>query len=422
MNLEYERPDVEAIITSSHSRAELEAAFQKIIHLRTEFRRPHIYGRKLYVRWLDKLIPAIASRLGLVDVPQLPKSNERIVVLATILRRTGGHSQIVKDIMRAFPRRVTAIYSDVYRELPEDLPDMPQLATDFGEGAWLYARRRLLIDRAVEIYMMLKAIQPTRIFLFGHLMDPVPILAAWPFREISEFIHHADHAPSIGATLPFSSHVDVTYRCHLTCQKAGLNAVFAGMTAPIPPADPARRRADGELIIGTCGSPNKFHGSGKYTWTDYVVATLRAKPNSRIVHIGPVTPELGSAISIALAKANIDPTRYTITGHVMSLQAELLARGVDVYLSSYPETGGRSNLEAMAAHLPVILPLDVGGPPLIRFDHPLRRWISVDTPSGMAAAIDAALSKADDLREPASVAELRDELGRFDQFLQGTLA
>lgn len=420
MDLEYARPDVEAAILRVRSRAELDAAMAQVCRLSQDrqLRQPGIYGAKLYVRWLDKLIPHIAKRVGLVDVPQPPKSNERIVVLATLLRQTGGHSQVVKDIMHAFPGQVTSIFTDTYRELPPDLGEAADLGTEYKERAWLMPARRLILDRAVEVYMMLKAIQPTRILLFGHPMDVVPILAAWPFRQVAEFVHHADHIPAVGATLPFSSHVDLTYRCHLACREAGLDAVFAGMTAPIVAPSAPRSRRDGELVIATCGSPNKFRGAGAYTWADYFTAALQAEPNSRIVHIGPVTEDVEAAIAAGLKRANQDPARYRITGLVPSLQSELLACGADVYLSSYPESGGKANLEAMAAHLPMILPMDANAPPLIRFDHPLRRWISVSTPKEIPDAIKAALAMADELRGPERVAELNASLRRFERFVR----
>lgn len=418
MTLEYERPDIETTITSARSWAELDAAMEQVILLNRGFRNPAIHGRKLFVGWFDKLAPGIANRLGLIDVPQPQKSNERIVVLATILRHTGGHSQVVKDIMHAFPGQVTGIYTDSYRELPEELGEMPQLTTVFQERAWLYPRRRRLLERCVEVYMMLKAIQPTRILLFGHGMDIVPILAAWPFREVTEFVHHFDHAPAVGATLPFSSHVDLTYRCHLACREAGLNPVYAGMTSPTLATGPRPQRDAGKgLVIATCGSSNKYRGAGAFSWASYFTAALKAEPYSRIVHIGTVTEDVMSAIAAGLKKERIDPSRYVVTGFVPSLHAELIAQGADVYLSSYPEAGGKANLEALAAQIPVIVPVDLDAPSLSRFDIPMPGWIEINRPYQIANALKKARALGEDLQSTEYVAALRRELNRFENYI-----
>lgn len=418
LDLEYRRPDLEAEIRSVRNRAELEQVLNKVVRLNANFRDPDIYSRKLFVQWLDALLPLVAARIGLADVPTPPKSNERIVVISTILRRTGGHSQVVKDIMHAFPGQVTGIYTDIYRELAEEIGTVGAVTSEFKERAWLWTRRQGLLDRAIEVYMMLKAIQPTRVLLFGHPMDFVPIVAAWPFREIAEFVHHMDHAPAVGATLPFSSHVDLTYRCHVACRGAGLDAVFAGMTAPPPSAEAPPPLSTGEVVIATCGSLNKYRQDGAdFAWTDYAVAMLKAAPNSRIVHLGPVNDDFKRQVDAAMSKAKLSPSRYKFAGAVERLHAELLARGANLYLSSYPESGGKANLEALAALLPVIVPVDRNAPDLSRFALPSGRWIEIHSPDEAADALARARALAEDLRTAEVQAEIRRELGRFDDFV-----
>ena len=124
-----------------------------------------------------------------------------------------------------------------------------------------------------------------------------------------------------------------------------------------------------------------------------------------------------SAIAAGLKKERIDPSRYVVTGFVPSLHAELIARGADVYLSSYPEAGGKANLEALAAQIPVIVPVDLDAPSLSRFDIPMPGWIEINRPYQIADALKKARALGENLQSTEHVAALRRELNRFENYI-----
>ena len=94
---------------------------------------------------------------------------------------------------------------------------------------------------------------------------------------------------------------------------------------------------------------------------------------------------------------------------------DLRANAVDVYLSSYPASGGKSNLEAMAAGLAPIVPIDPDAPELIPFSFPLETWIRIANPSELPEAV--ARAQALGARMRADPAPLAAELSRFETYV-----
>lgn len=419
MKYVFEQRDLERELDAARTQETLEAALGKIAILNRGFRDPKIYGRRLFSTGLDALVPVVARRLKLQDVPGA-KSNDNACVLGTEFYPTGGHTRVAMDIMERFPEDNRPVLMGTSTYTPGNtytsLLNHPQLSAGKGERATVGLMSTTLVGKIIELYMILKAMRPTRIFLMAHAMDIVAVIAAWPFRDVVEFLHHADHAPSIGATLPFSAHVDLTYTCHLACREAGFDAIYSGMNAARADAPVGQREEGRPLRIATCGSPHKYEGARRYAWRDYAVAALKT-PGTEVIHIGPTKPELEDQIRKALAAARIAPERYVFAGWAPSLGEELVKRQADVYLSSFPETGGKANLEAMAVGLPVIIPMGADMPPLTRFTLPLSHWLEIDRPDQLDAAIDQALALRAKMREPGEVRLLEGELQRFDDYV-----
>ena len=75
-----------------------------------------------------------------------------------------------------------------------------------------------LWDKARQLATLCSQRQPARIWYLQHHQDPVAFvgtLHADCARKI--LVHHADHNPSLGCTLPGIRHVDVTESLQRTC-------------------------------------------------------------------------------------------------------------------------------------------------------------------------------------------------------------
>jgi hypothetical protein len=420
MKFVFERPDLEQELIAARTLETLEAAMVKLSNVAAGFNDPTIYGRKLFTPALDALVPKMASKLRLPDVPLEP-SNENVCILATRFYSTGGHTRVALDIVERLgpERRPVLILSETYhRDSYRVLWKASAHRAGLGERAVLFLSSGALVDRTVELYMMLAAIRPTRIILMAHPMDVVSVVGAWPFRNVVEFLHHADHVPGLGATLPFSKHVDLTYTCHLACRQAGLDAVYAGMTTA-PFETPAREPEQPKrLRIATCANQHKYEKPGRHTWTDYAIAALR-QPGAEILHIGATDEAFEQRIRGALTAAGLDPQRYVFGGLKPSLPEELIRQNIDVYLSSYPVPGGKANLEAMLAGVPVVVPIDPDAPPLLRYRVPLPRWIEIRGPDQLRNGLARARELGRTMRSPEQAGIAERERARFDDFAAG---
>ncbi|MBU1378800.1 MAG: hypothetical protein KKE02_20840 [Alphaproteobacteria bacterium] len=418
MRFVYQNTELERELDGATTPDALEAVFQKIAQIPRLFRTPAIYGQKLFAKGFDALIPRVAARLRLEDQPSPPKSNDNVCILATRFYPSGGHTRVAQDIIgRLQPAGVSTVLTDITDELRyRPLLNQATNQTFLGERALVLLSSKLLVERVLETYMILKAMRPSRIVLMSHPMDIVAVLAAWPFRDIVEFVHHADHIPSLGATLPFSAHADLTYTCHLACREAGLDAVYAGMTAPTAqPTTPLTPKTG--LRIATCGVIHKYQGKGRYRWADYAVAALR-QPGVELVHIGSTDEAFQNELRNALGAAKISLDRYILAGFQPNLPAELGKWEADIYLSSYPEPGGKANLEAMSAGVPTIVPIDANLPPLIRYRLPMPHWVTVNRPDRLGDAIAEVQRLAATMGETERTIIAREAI-RFDDFAAG---
>ena len=415
----YSNPQAEQAIRDAHDPATLSQALAQLNDLIPGFMQPPIYGRRLHSFGLDAAVPLIAERLNLQDVP-LHKSNDNVVVLATRFYRTGGHTQVADDVMRAFgAERTTLIYTDIFGEFRYPARVTDRGATRHPCRAWMILSAPSLTEKIVELYMLLAAIKPTRIVLLGNHMDMVAVAGAWPFRSVVDFIHHADYQPSLGATLPFSAHVDLTLTCHLACREAGLDPIYASMKAVAPEAAPSPPVAVGRSgpLIATCGHLHKYRKPGRHGWTDFAVAALQV-PGARMIHIGPTDEAFREEVHGALRRAGLDPGRYEFGG-VAPLWSELAARDVDLYLSSYPEPGSRANLEAMMAGLPCISAVTPENGLLIVERFPLPQFLPIRDPTELAPLIARAAELKAAARSPEALRAIEVEVSRFDDYLAG---
>ncbi len=420
MDLTYENPALTQELRGASSVDTIEAALDKISRLVPTFAAPEIRGRQMFSPSLDAAIPELVRKLRLADVPGT-KSNENVCIVATRFYPTGGHSKVAADIARIVGRAsVSIVLTDIYRQLRHtQLMNGPESFGPFQARSLQILTAPTMIEKIIELYMALAAIRPTRIFLIQNHMDLTAVAGVWPFRDIVEFVHHADHLPTLGATLPFSAHVDLTYTCHLACRAQGLQPTWAGMTVEnagagvpaSPPASPPRR-------IATCGSVNKYRQPGRYRWVDFAVAALESN-QAEFLHIGPVDAAFEADIGAGLTAANVDPARYKFLGAMPDLRQALIDQQVDAYLASYPESGGKAALEAMAAGVAPVVPVPDELGPLFKFDLPLDSWVRVSAPGEVANALmrSAPLSAA--LRSPQGRQALADEFGRFEAYIAG---
>lgn len=410
-------PEVETALRVAKGAADLEPVLRSMTSLQRVIEtNGSLYGRKLFFDGIDALLPAICEKLGMADAAPRVESNDRVAILATEVYPIGGHTRIIEDIQRSLPPgSCRLILSDPNGHYDHFGPAARNL--DFIRPMFdsiLICKNPSVIGRCFEIYALLRAIDPSRVFLLGHHGDITPALACWPFREVVNFIHHTDYLPCIGASTGAFKHLDVTYACHSRCREHVRGARYVGMSLPYSVKAQQKDLAPRtRLTVATSGTQRKFNGSRLFRWTDWAIAALSSSGEVDLKHIGPVTPEFAAGVHAALSEHRIDPRRYEFVGQVRSVAAALDQCSADVYLSSYPEAGFRANLEALASGLPVVVLEDDSTPDLLRFKFPAAGWLSVQTPSELPGALTRALQS----HRPCPEA-IQAELDRFGAFMR----
>ncbi|THD60498.1 hypothetical protein [Phenylobacterium sp.] len=419
-DLDFRLPVLAQALVEAKTLDALEAALSQVSRLTPRIRDGENFGRRLFTRGLDAGLARVSRALQMQAEP-LAKSNDNLVIVASQFYSTGGHTRVAADIVRGLgpdrqPLLVMTNMGDgglAYR----DQIAGARLTTPMGERAQLILGARTYAEKAIELFQVLQAVRPTRIILMCHPFDAPAIVGCWPFRDIVEFAHHADHVPALGASMAWSAHVDLTYSCYGACRGAGVNPVYAGMTSTVTEAPPHIPES-GRLRMATCGDQRKYVGEGRFRWADWAVAALRA-PGAEMRHIGVMAPDFQQDVHKALAGAGIDPARYVFAGLAPSLPADLLEHGIDLYVSSYPFNGGKANLEAMLLGLPLVAPEDPDLPPLLRFSLPLPGWVHVSDPEAFPAAAAEALALAPSLQSRDQVNRREREIGRFARWVAG---
>lgn len=418
MLFDHSMPAMEAQLRAARSFEELEAALQSIIGLVPTLMAQDVRGHRLFCSALDLAISELPRRLGLPPVA-FERGQENVIILATRVYPTGGHSRVIADIARLMGgHRVTVIFTDIYRQVSY----RGQLSRREQDQALIPTRSAVilnaptLVEKIVELHALLNALRPSRIFLLNNHMDPVAVAGAWAFRSVVDYVHHADYMPAIGSSLEFGAHVDLTYTCHLACRRAGLPAIYAGLTIPPPATIDPLAPAASRLRIATCGSLHKYRHPARYKWTDYVAAAL-ATGDSELVHIGPVDDSFIEEIAQALVQAGIDSDRYRAVGPVADLQSELKRQGAQIFLSSYPVSGGKANLEAMAAGLPVLNLVAPELGPLMEDRWPIPQAITVTSPDDLRQRILQADELIAAAREPQARQLVLEQTERFENYV-----
>lgn len=419
MQFEFRAPRQERALVEANTFEAMEDALRGVLSLQARLGDPALRGYQMFSLGLDALVPRIAAKLQLPD-SNLSEGGGDACIVATQFYAVGGHTKVADDISAIVGRdNITAILTDAFGKLRQRQLLARVTGREHGpQRSLVLLSAPTLIDKIIELYTIVAALRPSRIFLMSHHMDVVAPVALWPFRDHVEFVHHADHLPTLGATMPFAKHVDLTFRCHQACREAGLNPVYAGMTAPIPSGEVPRLpfSTPERVRIATCGSQNKYWGGGAHSWGEYAAAAL-LEPGSELLHFGPVDDRIRADVAAALAARAIDPARYVFAGPVPNLAKALADHEVDVYLGSYPESGGKASLEAMAVGLRPIIPLDLNTPPLLRIDYPIPTWRPVASPDEVAVAIGELRGRTRQDVEH-DLALVRREAARFDDYVR----
>jgi len=313
---------------------------------------------------LDELCRKIGSRswatlqkptpaTTLIENPSTEKPT--IVYIVTKLQKSGGHTRVLDDLIRAAPEASHVVISTELagRSDPVALgaasPDGPSVAQEFaprvsyaGRLAWLQGR--------------LSALAPRKVYLLNHHQDAVAVAAVAPELGLDVwYYHHADHHLALGVLSPHFKHIDPHPMGYDNCRhRLGIDNVYLPLTFD----DQRMRPADlpflegGKITTCTAARSNKLELPYMINYADVIVELLGATKGTHI-HIGRLTPWMLFRLGRKLKRAGIERDRLVYIPWVKSVWKTLIERRVDLYINSFPYGGGLTLIEAMGSGTPI---------------------------------------------------------------------
>jgi hypothetical protein len=343
--------EVDALIDASRFGDATEAIY-RAVHL--SYTQEGIKHRALYYPEFDRQVLRLAQALGAEPgqkrggMPGVP------LLIATELYDLGGHSRVLEEVSREMAQPVLVL-TDLFRNYHRNPALVDQVKQRFAHtqvivlpDVPLWEKCRML--RTLDLHLV-----PRSTLYFGHHQDPIPFigtLAQQGRRRL--FVHHGDHNPSLGCTLPGVQHVDLIGSLQKLCSD---QLGTATKRLPLYIADRGAKQFASvqgvDYSVVTSGHPAKFARHGAVALQEWV-ATALATVRGRFFHIGPIDEAWVAEIRTHLGQLGLDPSRFVPLGLVPSVWDTLKAIDAAVYIGSAPVSGGRAAIEAQGCGYPVL--------------------------------------------------------------------
>jgi hypothetical protein len=303
--------------------------------------------------------------------------------LATELYETGGHTGVIETLLSGGGSRYILCLTDIFGKYHSGHLRLPEKIELAASSVFVLPSVRTL-TKVRFLANFLLDISPRAIFHFGHHQDCIGYTAVETagLQSRSVLFHHCDHDPSLGATLAHAIHCDFSEELVTICGKQRSNVQLFPLVSA-PPETVRMPTANTPPRFATSGTQVKFFGEAHgIRYADIVLRVLQSHPHSSLLHIGKLSVQTQSEIYTVLGGLTGARERFIELGDVDSVVRVLIEHSATIYLSSFPNHGGRATSEAQSIGLPVIF-FDTGQKiPLIDWpsvfaSHDLR-WETLD--------------------------------------------
>jgi len=280
------------------------------------------------------------------------------VYLVSRLQRSGGHSRLVQDFIRAQPCKEHLILSTEVGG-PSDASYFVKCFAEEGNIRLDRAPGGNMKARLNWLQSTLLALRPEHVYLFNHHQDSVAVAALVPELGLAgSFCHHGDHHLCLGVYTPHLAHLDFHPMGYHYCRsELGIDNSYLPLTFE----DKLTARAsqyvtsgNPRLTTATAARFNKVELPYYVSYLDLIPEVL-ATTKGRHLHIGKLTPWGLRRMHANLSRKGIPCERFIYMEWSPSVWESLAAHQVDIYLASFPYGAALTLIEAMGAGLPVIM-------------------------------------------------------------------
>jgi hypothetical protein len=275
------------------------------------------------------------------------------VYLATQLYANGGHTALIGDFIRAQEATPHLILTNVSKH---NKPTLPAPILDrlglVAEQVSILSGTTTLLEKLAQLMEQLQRLRPRRLFLFHHPEDPLASAVAQPeLAGQCVMVHHADGTPSFGLHLPGVQLIELNPIATAMSRQAGLQPACLMLTSPDPGPRPGGFLQRGKLVTASSGSQHKFTKPYAYGYGETLAKVLKTTAGWHL-HIGPLDAVTLAKIHAALLAEQVPADRFIHVPWASSVATCLWAHQCDVYLSSFPTDGARTNVEVLASGTP----------------------------------------------------------------------
>lgn len=277
--------------------------------------------------------------------------------VVTRLQNSGGHRQVILDLIAARPYARHVILSTEiagrsdFQHLGSSLAAIKNVKFEPAPNISFQGRLEWLQTRLV-------AVSALQTCLFNHHQDSVAIAALQPDMGLkAAFCHHGDHHLCLGVYLSHLTHVDLHPMGYQLCRnKLGLQNVYW----PLIAKDSGQRASDaqwmksGGLVTCTAARANKVEIPYFVSYVEVIPSLLQAT-GGRHVHIGRLSPWALWKLRQNMKRRGLSGKQLLYLPWVPSVWQALQTHGVDLYVASFPYGGALTLIEAMGAGVPVAL-------------------------------------------------------------------
>ena len=285
------------------------------------------------------------------------ESVSTVVYVVSRLQRSGGHSRLVQDFIRAQPEKKHLILSTEVGGR-SDIEFFSKLFGTKDNVCFVRAPGGDFEVRLKWLQSTLLSSQPEHVYLFNHHQDSVAVSAIVPELELEgSFCHHGDHHLCLGVHLSHLSHIDFHPMGFHHCRdELGIDNKYLPLTFEDKQSVPVETdfMQGGNLMTATAARWNKIEVPYYISYLDIIPRVLKATGGQH-VHIGRLTPWALFRIYRQMRKQGVQSDRFIYIEWTPSVWKALQEHKVDVYLASFPYGAGLTLIEAMGAGVPVIM-------------------------------------------------------------------
>lgn len=287
------------------------------------------------------------------------------VFIVSGIAESGGHTRVLLDLWGADPAlNKVLLVSNVKHALTEAA--VQSIFESIGEPlSSEVAPVREMDDVVRWLQTRLRELRPARTYLLQHHFDAPAIAAVQP--ELAGdivYFHHCDHNLALGVHIPNAIHVDFNSKSAHNCKYSlGVERqAYWPLVAEVRAQRPDRPfLAAGRLRTATSGGALKFDnalfGDRIPYLYDYrhILPLILKTTGGPHVHIGAMPENVIAEIRAELVSLGVDPDNFIHIPWVDDVASELINRGIDLYVGSFPRGGGRATVEIMGAGFPLLL-------------------------------------------------------------------